>query len=251
MKYKALITDVDGTLIVNKPDGFPTKKVINTIGKTSGIIHFGIATSRCFENAGYLIDHLKLSGPLILEGGGLIYDPEKKKIISEHALLENELIPLQEFLNVVSRPFEYCDNKDKHKIFPKKGKVPKKAFMVFAQAVDKDDVEELVNDLLKVPNVAVHTTPSWTLGKNDVLITHAEATKQHGILEVSQILGIETHEIIGVGDGNNDFPLLMACGLKIAMGNATEDLKAIADYIAPTVEEDGLAHVIEKFVLKN
>ena len=62
-------------------------------------------------------------------------------------------------------------------------------------------------------------------------------------------LGINTHEIIGVGDGYNDFPLLMACGLKVAMGNAVEDLKAIADYIAPSVEEDGVADVIDKFIL--
>ena len=41
----------------------------------------------------------------------------------------------------------------------------------------------------------------------------------------------------------------MACGLKIAMGDSVEDLKVIADYVAPTVEEDGLADVIEKFIL--
>lgn len=44
-------------------------------------------------------------------------------------------------------------------------------------------------------------------------------------------------------------PLLMACGLRVAMGNAVEDLKAIADYIAPPVENDGVADVIEKFIL--
>jgi hydroxymethylpyrimidine pyrophosphatase-like HAD family hydrolase len=42
----------------------------------------------------------------------------------------------------------------------------------------------------------------------------------------------------------------MASGLKVAMGNAIKDLKAIADYIAPSVEEDGVADVIEKFVLQ-
>lgn len=41
----------------------------------------------------------------------------------------------------------------------------------------------------------------------------------------------------------------MACGLKVAMGNAVQDLKEIADYIAPSVDEDGIADVIEKFVL--
>lgn len=55
--------------------------------------------------------------------------------------------------------------------------------------------------------------------------------------------------MIGVGDGYNDFPLLMSCGLKIAMGNAIEELKDIADYIAPSVDEDGLAKVIDKYYL--
>ena len=45
-------------------------------------------------------------------------------------------------------------------------------------------------------------------------------------------------------------PLLMACGLKIAMGNAYEELKSIADYVAPPIEEDGVADAIEKFILK-
>lgn len=42
----------------------------------------------------------------------------------------------------------------------------------------------------------------------------------------------------------------MACGFKVAMGNAVDEVKAIADYIAPPVEEDGVADVIEKFILK-
>jgi hydroxymethylpyrimidine pyrophosphatase-like HAD family hydrolase len=41
----------------------------------------------------------------------------------------------------------------------------------------------------------------------------------------------------------------MACGFKIAMGNANEELKQIADYVAPSVEEDGVAHIVEKFIL--
>lgn len=63
-------------------------------------------------------------------------------------------------------------------------------------------------------------------------------------------MGISTSEIIGIGDHYNDFPLLMACGFKVAMGNAVPELKAIADYIAPSVENNGLADVLEKFVLK-
>jgi hydroxymethylpyrimidine pyrophosphatase-like HAD family hydrolase len=41
----------------------------------------------------------------------------------------------------------------------------------------------------------------------------------------------------------------MACGLKIAMSNAVPELKVIADYIAPSIDDDGVADIIEKFVL--
>ena len=61
-------------------------------------------------------------------------------------------------------------------------------------------------------------------------------------------MGIETHEIISIGDSYNDFPLLMASGLRVAMGNAFSDLKEIAHYIAPSVQQDGVADVIQKFV---
>ena len=43
--------------------------------------------------------------------------------------------------------------------------------------------------------------------------------------------------------------MLEACGLKVAMGNAHGDLKMIADYIAPSVDEDGVADVVQKFIL--
>ena len=43
----------------------------------------------------------------------------------------------------------------------------------------------------------------------------------------------------------------MACGLKVAMGNAIPELKEIADYVAPSVDDDGVADVIEKFILNS
>ena len=53
--------------------------------------------------------------------------------------------------------------------------------------------------------------------------------------------------MVGVGDSYNDFPLLMACGLKAAMGNSVKEILDIADYVAPSVDDDGLANVIEKY----
>jgi hydroxymethylpyrimidine pyrophosphatase-like HAD family hydrolase len=79
-------------------------------------------------------------------------------------------------------------------------------------------------------------------------ITHSQATKQHGVFEFSKVAGVPLQNIAGVGDDENDFPLLMACGYKVAMGNAVASLKDIAGYVAPPVEEDGAVQVIEKIL---
>lgn len=62
-------------------------------------------------------------------------------------------------------------------------------------------------------------------------------------------LGIKPQEIICVGDAGNDIDMIKYAGLGVAMDNATEDVKAAADYITLSNMEDGVARVIEKFML--
>lgn len=52
-----------------------------------------------------------------------------------------------------------------------------------------------------------------------------------------------------IGDQNNDIELLKAGGVAVAMGNATDELKAYANYITDTVENDGFVKAVEKFIL--
>ena len=51
-----------------------------------------------------------------------------------------------------------------------------------------------------------------------------------------------------IGDQNNDIVLLKAGGLAVAMGNATDELKACADYVTDTIDNDGFVKAVEKFV---
>ena len=51
------------------------------------------------------------------------------------------------------------------------------------------------------------------------------------------------------GDSYNDIPMLRVCGVGIAMGDAPQELKDIADYVAPPASEDGLAVALEEFLL--
>lgn len=64
-------------------------------------------------------------------------------------------------------------------------------------------------------------------------------------------LGIERSEVIAMGDGYNDVAMLEFAGLGVAMGNAPEEIKQLADYVADTNMNDGVAQVVESFILND
>lgn len=84
---------------------------------------------------------------------------------------------------------------------------------------------------------------------NNLEINAPEATKGNGILRLAAHLGIRPEETMGIGDGGNDQSMIEMAGIGVAMGNAEESLKAIADYVTLTNDEDGAAAAIEKLVL--
>uniref|UniRef100_UPI000B197650 HAD hydrolase family protein n=1 Tax=Paenibacillus dakarensis TaxID=1527293 RepID=UPI000B197650 len=75
-------------------------------------------------------------------------------------------------------------------------------------------------------------------------------TKESGMLEVCNMLGIPMSEVIAMGDSENDVKLLKAAGLGVAMGNAGEHIKSIADVVTATNNEDGVAQAIKKYVFQ-
>lgn len=76
-------------------------------------------------------------------------------------------------------------------------------------------------------------------------IAPAGVTKWSGIQRLAAEWGISADEICAVGDDVNDIPMIAAAGLGVAMGNALDQVKAAADRVAPTHDEDGLATVVE------
>ena len=64
-----------------------------------------------------------------------------------------------------------------------------------------------------------------------------------------RIIVIEKDEVLAIGDGLNDLPLFEAAGTKVAMGNAYDELKALADDITLDVENGGVAAAIGKYLL--
>lgn len=247
VKYKAIICDVDGTLINAKISPLPSRRVAKAVDKISKKIHVGVATSRPFSFVKQIGKYLKLSGPSILIGGAQIADIATGKTLWEQVLDPKDYKIVIDMLEKEKINFFVNDNGVDCEF--NSSYVPNKPYSVVPTKLTEKEADKIVKKLSRMPTLAAHKIYALSRGEFFMDITSATATKQHAILKLAQILNIQAHEIIGVGDGYNDFPLLMACGLKVAMRNAPDDLKAIADYVAPPVEEDGAADVIEKFLI--
>ncbi|MDL4840546.1 Cof-type HAD-IIB family hydrolase [Aquibacillus rhizosphaerae] len=79
--------------------------------------------------------------------------------------------------------------------------------------------------------------------------TEKGVTKGTSLNHLIKELGIKREEVIAIGDSYNDQAMIEFAGLGVAMGNAPDDIKKIADYVTDTNMNDGVAKVVEKFVL--
>lgn len=74
-------------------------------------------------------------------------------------------------------------------------------------------------------------------------------TKGSALLALARHLGLARSQLMAMGDSGNDLAMLQAAGLGVAMGNATEEVKAAADAVSADNNHDGVAVAIEKYVL--
>ncbi|MDO4486195.1 MAG: HAD family hydrolase [Bacillota bacterium] len=98
------------------------------------------------------------------------------------------------------------------------------------------------------------TLPETTITssfKHNLEIGGATTSKAEALSQMGRLLGIEQSEMMAIGDSPNDMAMLLASGMPVAVGNAEEEVKAIARYVAPSNHEDGVADAVEKFVLND
>jgi Cof subfamily protein (haloacid dehalogenase superfamily) len=72
--------------------------------------------------------------------------------------------------------------------------------------------------------------------------------KGHGLAWLANHLGFEQNRVMAVGDSEADLPMIEWAGVGVAMGNASAKVQAAADWVAPTLDEDGVAVAIEKYL---
>lgn len=247
MHYKALILDLDGTAIPHKEDGKPSPRVVQAIKNLQAYIPVCVSTSRPLFMARPVIEALGIQGVSAVNDATQLYDPMKKEITETLFLPEEVISNIQSIYTSMSLPF-MVNVGDKEYVYDG-GDLPKNICVLCAFDVTLDVANILIEQLSKIPGIAAVKVPSFKKGLVWVSASPANATKLHSVVSIAKTLAIKTKEIVGIGDGYNDFPLLEACGLKIAMRNAVEELKSIADFICPSVDNDGVAIVIEKILL--
>ncbi|PIR99315.1 hypothetical protein COT87_00005, partial [Candidatus Collierbacteria bacterium CG10_big_fil_rev_8_21_14_0_10_44_9] len=71
---------------------------------------------------------------------------------------------------------------------------------------------------------------------------------EHAITELQSRLGVKKEFSIGIGDGHNDVHIFSSVGIKVAMGNAVEDLKKVSDIVIGDVKNEGLAEYFEQLM---
>jgi len=106
----------------------------------------------------------------------------------------------------------------------------------FREQIDKARMYEALGH---VENVTITSSM-----KKNIEIGGAHTSKASAIDYLCGLYGLKQENVMAFGDSPNDGAMLRAAGIGVAMGNATDDIKAAADLTAPTNDEEGVAYTI-------
>lgn len=253
MKYRLVVADVDGTLV--KPAADRTAKASPRVVEAVRIVRdqgvvFTIASARSLDWVAGLVDSLKLNSPIILDNGARIYDCLVQKYIHTSLLSHQRAKEILEILEKFPFKKYIVDEKKRFEYIPGKTEAFGDVVKMMVLHVKPFEANEIFEEIKDLPGIRATKSVSGSEPvKESIHITHSDAAKEIALHKVANLLGINMDEIMAIGDSYNDFSLLTSAGFKAAMGNSVDEIKAIADYIAPSFAEDGVADVLEKFII--
>ncbi|MBM3947963.1 MAG: HAD-IIB family hydrolase [SAR202 cluster bacterium] len=243
--YRALLVDCDGTLA---PANMKvTLRVRTSVQELAKRLPVCIVSSRDHHDIGTLATSLGLTAPQVSEGGARIFDPATGQTLWRRTLEPDDARAIAGFLHDSGLEFSAVDGAKR--VRSQADIAEWDMTRVTATSLTPTQAQEIAARFGEWPTVHTALIIRTDNGHWMVDFTHAEVTKASAAQRLAALLGAEPSQLIAAGDSFNDLPLLQACGLRIAMGNAVPELKAIADYIAPTTYEDGLATAIDEFVM--
>lgn len=264
-KIKMVVFDMDGTV-------FPLQSSTcsqETLKALEACKEAGVITSPCSGRSIFMIpdEILKAINTryVIYCNGAYIANPYTREIADSNTIDKNRVIELfrkTQFEGVyhkISTFTRFIDDNNSGKTY---GNIP---------SLFVDDIYETLENLdepLYKAEYFFYDDPEGIL-KNRVMdlikddkdfifssalpinieINNPKATKGQSLKRLAELYGFTMDEVMAIGDGDNDSSMIEAAGLSVAMGNSTELLKQKADFIIDTVENEGFARAIYKYVL--
>ncbi|UJF32738.1 Cof-type HAD-IIB family hydrolase [Paenibacillus hexagrammi] len=263
MTYKLIAADLDDTLL--RDDLTISQETVEAIHQAVAKgVTFTIATGRSFPSAAKIANRIGLNVPIITYQGALIKNLQDEEVLYERNVpLEAArfLLDFSEKRNLHLQLYHgdelYAgEDNDKIKKYVSLSKTPYligdlRQWIDIPQPkmliVDEPTVcDQLREELLPLLGDQLHITKSKP---HYLEFMHKEGTKGHAIEFLAQHIGCGLDQVIALGDAWNDREMLQVAGMGVAMDNALPELKELANYVTRSNNEDGVRHVIEKFVL--
>ena len=265
--YKLIALDIDGTLLNSEKK--ITNEVFNSIqeAKKSGA---KVVLSRPLPGVTPLLDELNLNDDgdyVICFNGAVVQEVKSKKILSNIEMCHDDFVLINNLAKENNTHVHI--NTPTNLIIPEE--TPNK-YTIHEATLNNIDIvsmnEEDINDDITFCKIMIIDEPEkleevlenipkdlfdkYTIVRSAPFFLeflNKNANKGTALEALCNTINIPLSKSIAVGDEENDQHMIKMAGLGVAMGNATEHLKSIADYVTKSNDEDGVAYAIENILL--
>ncbi|MEH7011048.1 Cof-type HAD-IIB family hydrolase [Neobacillus niacini] len=242
-EIKLLALDLDGTLLTdNNQITEATKRSIQEAIEKG--IHVLFATGRGLQTSAQYIEELGLKGPMVFANGAEIWK-NPKEVWKRTFIDKNDLIRLCNLSAEKNARFWAYNVESLIRSDAWGSDMFQKEWLKFGISSTNPTILQEMKETIKGWGTLEVTQSHPT----NLEITVKGITKESAISEVCGLLSIEMEEVMAIGDSMNDYYLISAVGLGVAMGNAIDEIIRVADTSTDTNEQDGVAKAINRYLL--
>ncbi|MFX0069022.1 MAG: phosphoglycolate phosphatase [Candidatus Hodarchaeota archaeon] len=222
--FRVVATDIDGTIThANKLLSFEAINEIRQLEERG--IPVILVTGHMFCTAGTLSEYIGTSGPLVCENGSVVASERWKTpiVLGSRRKTDKALAVLRSELGELVKVKPHINYR-----------------LVDISLQRTFDVVK-GNLILKKYNLGVYLMDS----NYAIHITDDNVNKANGLRKAAEMINTRLNEIVGIGDGNNDISMIQETGYGIALNNAPEELKRVADYVTRSSYGKGFVEAID------
>lgn len=268
-RYRLLVTDVDGTLIGASLRPSPRVVAALRAARAAGW-RVALCTGRVPRACAGLLDALELDSWHIFFDGALVSDAAVEQVVALRPLSRAAALDLIAAADAAGLNLElytpdgyYVARRDALSALHSRvqgipdqeadlAALARTARVVKAEFVVASDPERAVVRELEC-RFAGRLRFSWAYVAgypelSFVNVVAADVSKATGLAALAAAYDVPLAEVVAVGDGQNDLPLITAAGLGVAMGNAPAAVRDQAALVTSDVEADGLAELVERLL---